>query len=361
MVSDLRDSGIALGSQVGREVWRSVQRSRNSLDVLLDRNEPDVALTPKDTIYSHGTLRLYRYRPLTDEVYRVPVIFVMSLISKPYILDLAPGQSFVEYLLRQGFDVFMMDWGVPRPQDRVLRLENYAFDLMPRCVEAVQRVTKEREFSFLGYCMGGLFGLLYGSAFPDSGLKNLASVASPVDFEGVRLMRQWADPRWFDVDRLIDTHGNVPAEVIRSSLELLRPLDRMMGYIRLWDNMWDADYVYNWRIRNRWANDQIPFPGECYRQMVKELLWANKLMKGELVLGDRRINTHAITCSVLNAMAQHDHIAPYEATRPMLSLVGSSDKQELLVKGGHVSLIAGKNAVLRLWPTVNDWLAVRSV
>jgi polyhydroxyalkanoate synthase len=361
MVNQIRDSALAIGGQAGREAWRSVQRARNSLDVLLDRNEPEVGLTPKDAIYSHGTLRLYRYRPQADELYRVPVVFVMSLVSKPYILDLAPGQSFVEYLLRQGFDVYMMDWGIPRPQDRSLRLESYALELMPRCVEEVQRVTKEREVSFLGYCMGGLLSLLYASAFANSGLKNIVAVASPVDFSGMKLMRAWADARWFDVDRLVDTYGNVPAEVIRTSLELLRPLDRPMGYVRLWDNLWDRDYVFNWRIRNRWANDQIPFPGECYRQMVKELLRENKLMTGELMLGGRRVDLRRVTCSVLNAIAQHDHIAPFPSTQPLLSLVGSEDKQELLVKGGHVSLIAGKNAILRLWPTVSDWLAPRSI
>ena len=344
-----------------REVWRSVQRSRNSLDVLLDRNEPDVALTPKDTIYSHGTLRLYRYRPLTDEVYRVPVIFVMSLISKPYILDLAPGQSFVEYLLRQGFDIYMIDWGVPRPEDHAMRLEDYVLDLMPRCIEEVRRISKEQDYSFLGYCMGGLFGLMYAMAFPRSSLKNLVCVATPVDFEGMGLLRRWADPRWFDVDRVVNTFGNIPAEAILTSLEMLRPLDRFLGYVRLWDNLWDPDYVYNWRIRYKWVQDQIPFPGECYRQVTKELMWANKLAKGELTLGGRRLDPQSITGAVLNAMAEYDHIAPYESTRPLTSLIGSHDKQDMVVKGGHVSLIAGRSAILRLWPTVNEWLSVRSV
>lgn len=361
MVTQASGTGTPLTDQVRREMERTVERSRRSLDVLLGRNDPEVGLTPRDTLYARGTLRLYRYHPMTNEVYRVPVIFVMPLISKPYILDLVPGQSLVEYLLKAGFDVYMVDWGVPRPEDHVLRLEDYVLDRLPRCVEEVQRVTKERDVSFLGYCMGGLFGLMYGAAFSDSGLKSLACVATPVDFEGMGLLRRWADPRWFDVDRLVDTFGNIPAEAVRSSLEMLRPFDRLLGYIRLWDNLWDEEYVRNWRVRYKWVNDQIPFPGECYRQLIKELMWGNKLMTGELRLGGHCIDLRRVTCSVLNAMAEHDHIAPYEATRPLTSIVGSADKQDFLVKGGHVSLIAGRNAVLRLWPTVNQWLATRSV
>jgi polyhydroxyalkanoate synthase len=109
------------------------------------------------------------------------------------------------------------------------------------------------------------------------------------------------------------------------------------------------------------VTDQIPFPGECYRQMIKELMWGNKLMSGEFRLGGRCVDLQRISCSVLNAVAQHDHIAPYEATRAITSLVGSEDKQELVVKGGHVSLIAGRSSMLRLWPTLHQWLAVRSV
>ncbi len=360
MVRDAVSTVQDLRGQFRREARLTVERARRSIDVAIGRSEPEVGLTPRTTIYSRGSMRLYRYRPMTDEVYRVPVIFVMSLISKPYILDLVPGQSLVEYLLRQGFDVYMVDWGVPKPEDHVLRLEDYVLDRLPRAVAEVQRVTGEHDVSFLGYCMGGLFGLMYAAAFPDAGLKNMVCVATPVEFTGMGLLRAWADPRWFDVDRVVDTLGNVPAELIRSSLEMLRPLDRMLGYVRLWDNLWDPEYVRNWRVRYRWVMDQIPFPGEAYRQFIKELMWGNKLVTGELTLGGRPIDLQSVRCSVLNAMAQHDHIAPLAATQPLCSYIGSEDKQELLVKGGHVSLIAGLNAVLRLWPTANDWLSVRS-
>ena len=65
--------------------------------------------------------------------------------------------------------------------------------------------------------------------------------------------------------------------------------------------------------------------------------------------------------AVLNAMAEYDHIAPYPSTRALTSMFGSCDRQDLTVKGGHVSLISGANALLRLWPTVNEWLSARSV
>ncbi len=360
MVIQQTDTPSTLVGQAGREATRTVERTRRSIEVLLGRRGPEVGLTPKDVLYSKGTMKLYRYHPQTDDVYRVPIVLVMSLISKPYILDLAPGQSFVEYLLKQGFDVYMIDWGYPRAEDSKLRLDDYVLDMMPRCLNVVSKKSGEDDVTILGYCMGGVFGLMYGGAFPESGLKNLITVATPVDYEGMGLLGHWSDPRWFDVDRLVDTYGNIPAEMILRSLEMLRPLERPLSYLRLWDNMWDESYVYNWRIRYKWVQDQIPFPGEAYRQFTKELMWGNKLIKGELQLGDRRVDLKQIKASVFNAMAEFDHISPYDSTKPLIDAVGSDDKQELQVRGGHVSLIAGANAIMRLWPTVNEWLSVRS-
>ena len=342
-------------------VKRSLDRARRGMDVLFNREPPVVGATPKDILYANGTQRLYRYRPVTDEVYRIPLVLVMSLISKPYILDLSPGQSLVEYLLREGFDVFMVDWGVPRPEDSRVGLEYYVLEALPRNVEEVQKATGEREISILGYCMGGLMGLMYNGIFNDAPVANMVCAATPVDFEGMGLFRHWSDHRWFDVDRLVDSLGNIPPDLIFRSFEMLRPAQRWAEYARLFDNLWNDLYVKNYRLFNRWVYDQIPFPGEAYRQLIKELMWENKLMKGQLAIGGRRVDTQGITCPVLHIMAQHDHIAPIEATQPLSSLVGSEDKEDVVLKGGHVSLVAGRNAWFRLWPQISQWLSVRSV
>jgi len=343
------------------EVERTRERIKKGLDVLLARNEPLVGATPKDVIYQRGTLKLYHYRPMSDEVYRVPIVFVMSLVSKPWILDLTFGQSFVQYLLAQGFDVFMIDWGVPRPEDKKLSFEDYVTDLMPDCFEHVQKATGEEDYSILGYCMGGLFGLMYAAAYPDAPLKNLACAATPVDMEGMGLFRKWTDKRFFDVDHLVDSVGNIPPEMMLRSFEMLRPMDRLGGYIRLLDNLWNEQFVYGFRIMYKWTNEQIPFPGETYRQFTKDLMWENKLMTGAMTLNGRPIDTKAIKIPVLHAMAEHDHIAPFAATRPLTSIVGSEDTEDVILKGGHVSLVAGKNAMYRLWPRLADWLSHRSL
>lgn len=350
----------SLEARVRMEVERAIQRSIKGLEYI-STGDPAVGLTPKDVIHGRGTLKLYHYRPQSDEVYRVPVMLVMSLVSKPYILDLAPGQSLVEFLVKRGFDVYMIDWGVPRPEDARLRLEDYVLDFIPDCVERVLEDSGEREISLVGYCMGGQLSTMYAALHTNGPLKNLACFTTPVDSDGMVLFKRWLDPRYFDVDRVVDTLGNVPPELIYASFDMLKPAQRVAKNIQLWDNLWNDDFVRSYRLFERWAADQIPFPGECFRQFTKQFMWENRMVRNELEVGGRRVDLGAIRVPFLHVVAEHDHIVPYDSARPLVPLIGSEDKREVMLKGGHVSLVAGGNAIYRLWPQLESWLAERSV
>ena len=130
-----------LASRIKAEVDRALQRNIKGLDYLTSQG-PTMGVTPRDVIHQRGTLALYRYRPLADEIYRVPLLLVMALTNRGYILDLAPGQSLVEFLLRQGYDVFVIDWNPPRPDETRLRLEDYTLDFIPDCVARVQQAQR---------------------------------------------------------------------------------------------------------------------------------------------------------------------------------------------------------------------------
>jgi polyhydroxyalkanoate synthase len=346
--------------RVRREVDRAIQRQVKGLEFLRS-SDPPAGLTPKDVIYKRGTMQLFHYRPQSDEIYRVPILLVMSLVSKAYILDLTPGQSLVEYLVKQGFDVFMIDWGTPRREDAKNKLDDYVLDFIPDCISKVQQETGEQDINLVGYCMGGLLSLLYTSLNPDGPVKNLACFTTPVNYEGMGLQRRWCDPRWFDVDRIVDTLGNVPPEMMLQSFDMLRPVSRAVSQAKLWDNIWNDEFVKSWRLFDRWGADQIPFPGECFRQTTKDLMWENKLVKGEFMVGGRNANLANIKIPIIHVAAQHDHIVPSEASKDLIPMVGSEDKQEIVMKGGHVSLVAGGNAIFRLWPQLDKWLSQRSV
>lgn len=351
----------SLGAQVQELVDKTIRRSIKGVQFIQTRGKADVGRTPKDLIYSRGTLRLYHYHYMADEIYRVPVMLVMATTNRGFVFDLLPGHSMVEFLLKHGFDVYMVDWEPPTPSEHGLALADYTDDFLPTCVEKVIEDSGEPDVSIVGYCQGGVLSLIYAATHPDGPLKNLACLTTPVNQEAMGLFRVWADERYLDLDNLVDTLGIIPSDFVERMFEMLRPAQKTAGRLRLLDQIWDDNFVRSYRAFDRWGRESLPLAGEYYRETTRELLWGNKLYKGTLEVNGKVADLANIKVPIMNIMAEHDHIAPFDATKPLLDLVGSEDKTELVLKGGHVSLIAGPNAVLRMWPALDTWLAERSV
>ena len=349
-----------LGARVTAEVERAIQRNIKGIGYFASP-APATGATPRDLIHSRGTMALYHYRPLADELYRVPLLLVMATTNRGFILDLAPGQSFVEFLARAGYDVYMLEWNPPRADESHLRLETYVLDFIPDCIAKVAADSGEPDVTLVGYCMGGVLSCLYAALHAGGPVKNLVTFTTPVNFAGMGLFAAWADRRWFDVDRLVDALGNVPPEILYQSFNMLRPASQLAGNIRLLDNLWNDEFVRSYRMLDKWSADMLPLAGEYFRDTIKLLMWDNALIDGRLVLGGRRVDLAAITVPVLHVVALHDHIVPTEASKPLIELVASADKQEVVLKGGHVSLVAGANAQKRLWPRLDQWLQGRSL
>ena len=111
---------------------------------------------------------------------------------------------------------------------------------------------------------------------------------------------------------------------------------------------------------NKWANEYVAFPGEFFRQWVRDFYQGNKLFRGELVFGGRPVRLSSIHCPVFVVGAQEDYIAPPACVRALIDAVSSREKDYVELPGGHISLIAGRGAALHCWPKVSGWLAPRS-
>ena len=343
------------------EFERALQRNLKGLEYLTTAG-PQLGASPKDVLIERGTMRLYHYRPLVDDVYRVPILLVMATTNRGYIFDMVPGQSLVEYLLRAGFDVFMLDWEAPRADEKTLSLASYVLDFLPAAVERVKREAGEPDVTVVGYCFGGVLSLLWAALDGQRhGLANLVTFTTPVDFSAMEMFQNWADPRFFDVDRLVDTLGNCPGDYLYTAFDMLRPGARLAQQIRVVDQLHDEQFVKSFRMFDRWATDILPLAGEYFRETTKALMWDNRLLRGTMDVAGRRVDLAEVTVPFLHVAALHDHIVPTAASAPLLGMIGAPDKEEVVMKGGHVSLVAGGNAIKRLWPKLVDWLGQRSV
>jgi polyhydroxyalkanoate synthase subunit PhaC len=349
----------ALAERLRLEVDRMIQRALKGLDYL-GSPAPATGPTPKTLLHRRGTLSLFHYHATSDEVYRLPILFVMATTNRAYVFDLAKGQSLIEFLLARGHDVYVMDWNPPTRDESRLKLEDYALEFIPDCIRRVQQDSGEQEVTLIGYCMGGVLATIYAALHVEGPVKNLVCFTTPIDWKKMALFQAMADPRHFDVDRLVDALGLVPADAIIGAFDLLRPAGRVAAQVRLWDNMWNDAFVKGYRMMDRWGAETLPLAGEYFRQTVKELMWKNGLFEGSLRVGGKPVDLGRITVPLLHVIAEHDHIVPRECAAPLVQKVSSHDKTELMLPGGHVSLVAGPNAVKRMWPALDQWLGSRS-
>ena len=107
---------------------------------------------------------------------------------------------------------------------------------------AIQR--KAEHLNILGYCLGGVLTTLYVATHSDAPLNSVILLATPIDFSHVDLFSSWLDPRYQDIDKLVDTMGNVPAEFVGVGTKLLKPYLSFVGtYQNLWENAEDEKFV----------------------------------------------------------------------------------------------------------------------
>lgn len=350
-----------IDARVKEFIGKTIQRNIPGLASLPQTQaELEVGTSAKELIYSTDTARLYHYSALADEVYRVPIVLVMSPLAKGYILDLAKGQSLVEYFLKAGHDVYMVDWAAPTKKHKDLGLSSYACDMLGNCIDKVVEDSGEPDVSLVGYCMGGLLSVCYQAINPTSPVKNLACFTTPVNGDGMVLFKRWLTSESFDLDRLVEELGVIPSEIINVSMQALRPLQRNANNLKLLNNVDNDEFVKAHLRFERWAVDQLPFPGAMAKDFMIDLIRDNKLIKKELTLNGKVVDLASITVPFLHVAASFDHIVPEASSKDLIGMVGSEDKEEIVVRGGHVSLVAGGNAIYRLWPRLDRWISERA-
>ena len=325
-----------------------------------------IAQTPKELVWTLNKAKLYRYVPVVpaEQRHRIPLLLVFALMNRPYILDLRPGHSFVEFLVNRGYDVYLLDWGVPGPEDKNLKFEDYTLEYMPRAIRKIKAISGVEEVSLLGWCIGAILTTIYATLRADDGLRNLILLTAPLDFSDKDKLTfgRWTDEKYFDVDKVLTAFGNMPPELIDYGAKALKPVENyIVNYLKLWDNVDNPQVVESWHAMNTWVRDNIPMTGGAFRQLIVDLYRNNRLMKGELVIRGERVDLSRLKANLLTVIADGDHITPPCQSEPILEKVSSHDKEVFRVHGGHIGIMAGNGAQKRTWPHIEQWLAARSM
>jgi polyhydroxyalkanoate synthase len=329
-------------------------------NVLLTQDDAAIGTTPKDAVWTWRTTTLYRYRS-TQRRHPVPVLLVFALINRPDIFDLRPGNSFVQFLLGEGFDVFLLDWGVPDDADADLGIEAYVCDALPWGIRETLRAAGQEQVSVVGWCIGGALTAMHAALEPDGPARNLVLLTTPVDTANSRYGR-WVARESFDPERVTDAWPSVPGGAVDTANKLLKPVTNLWTTNRrLWQQVLEGKHDReSFQAMSKWVGDNPPFPGRAYREWITWMYKENRLVRGTLRLRGRRVDLGRIHQDLLVVTAGADHITPTADTEPIFTLVGSQDVTRLARPGGHIGLMTGSRAREDVWVDIAAWLAARS-
>ena len=331
------------------------RRLKNSARYLLGVGEPQLGQSPRQLVGTRDKVKLWRYES-DERRYSPPLLLVMSLVTRPIVFDLQPGNSLVERFCGAGFDVWMIDWDEPGPADAENTLETYCDDYLPWAVRTVVAETGDDAVTMFGYCFGGFLSVLSVAANPDMPVDNLVVLATPIAPE-----RGPAQLRPGRISLRFDETGNVPAETMRTAFISLEPVEaEVTKRVNLWQRMDDDQFVTAHRVMTNWGDDHIRFPGATARQLERIFSDGNPILDGTFRLGGRRVDLGAISVPFLSVIGEKDHIAPPETSEPLMEMIGSDDKTELRVPAGHVGLVVGRSSAKQCLPPMIDWMAERS-
>lgn len=328
-------------------------KARLGPEYYADPAQTPVRPTPRELVHQRGDVSLHRYRaqgPRTPE----PLLIVYSVINRSYILDLCEGTSFVQHLLDAGLDVFMVEWGETRTGDRDTTLDWTVTDALDSCVDAIEQLTGSPRVALFGHCIGGTFAAMYAALHPERVARFLALTA-PFKASDGGVVAWWTNPASFPVDQVLDEHGHMPAKLIRYTFMALKPYYELMKWRMFIQTLGDEDAMARFRVIDRWANDNVDIPAEVFRPFVTEVLQSERLLAGEAELGGRRVDLSAITCPLLNIAAKDDWIVNPDGAFALKESVRSKGYRELLLEGGHLSLILDPRQRER-WTELSEFL-----
>lgn len=342
-------------------------------------------LTPYETLLDQGLLKLRYYPPLQQDSivvgehdmpvsktrHRTPIVLVPPLAASTLIFDLLPQRSLVRYLLASGYAVYLVDFGEPHRADSHLGVREYTMEMLPAAISTAREHSGEQDLTLFGYCMGGLFSLIYAGVFDDPHIRNMVTVASPIDMHDstiiakllqlmnlpTYMVRKYTPLRIASINpRYMQSPGWVNSLVFKAT----NPIGSLMQYWDLLVNLADREFVEVHTTTSKWFDDMLDYPGGIVQDFFVKVGLDNALATGRIQLGDDEAEFKRIQCSLLAIAGEGDKVVGEGSARKVMDVVNSQDKTFTMAPGGHAGVFAGGKAPTNTWKIAADWLAERS-
>ncbi len=343
-------------------------------------------LTPFETVYTGDPMSLRYYPPpaesgieladgsrmaVRQQRHPVPLVLVPPLGVTTETFDLLPQRSLVRYLSARGFHVYLIDWGKPEKRHAGLGLKDYAIDMFGTALAEVRAHSGVKEVSLMGWCMGGLLCLMHMGFSQDKHIRNLITVASPIDLRGggivarsatvlntpAKLVRRFSSLRLHMLDPI---RLHAPGWLTTLAFKMTDPVGAVTSYWDLLARLWDRDFVESHSTTADYLNNMLLYPGGVIQDMVVKMAIDNQLAAGRIEVRDRVADLTKIKANLLVFAGTSDILVPAQIARRIVEVVASRDKEFRIAPGGHMGVILGSGAPRQVWEASAQWLDERS-
>ena len=310
--------------------------------------------------------------PIQRQQYPVPLVLVPPLGVTTETFDLMPQRSLVRYMAAKGFRTYLVDWGKPRKEHAHLNLKDYSYTMLGKALEKIREHSGSSEVSLMGWCMGGLLCLLHQGQVLDPNIRNIVTVASPIDMEsgrgavaGVANIANGSAP-------LVSNYTNLRLQALDPArlalppwattlvFKMTDPIGSVTTYWDLVTRMSDRESLKSYSTTADYLNNMLLYPGGVLQDMAVKVMGEGQLARGKVEVGDHLAELDRITSNLLAFAGEADILVPKEIAEKIVEIVASEDKDFRLAPGGHMGVIIGSKAQDAVWAQSAAWLAQRS-
>jgi polyhydroxyalkanoate synthase subunit PhaC len=313
-------------------------------------------------VYKNCLMELIFYYPAHNQVFNFPVLFIPSCINKYYLFDLLNKKSLVQWLVKQGFAVYMISWFNPNKfnihshGNNCNQNYNPDFNEYINCIlQAITIITQNEpaiKVHLAGYCMGGTMLsclLAYMDKIQDLRVASASYFMSSIDFASFKHLDQ---DRLNKLENIINNTGFLDGKLLAMAFnivhanELVWPF--LINYYLFQKPLSNFDTLY-------WNCDPMNLPAKMYNFYLRDICYENKITKPNVInINNVLIDISSIKVPIFYVAGEKDFISPWENCYTSFMLHKSSDnKKFILASGGHISaLISPPSSVMNSSYTV---------
>jgi polyhydroxyalkanoate synthase len=311
-----------------------INRTKNS-NFEIGKN---IANTKGYVIYQNDLMQLIHYTPITEKTYSIPLLIIPPWINKYYILDLTEQDSFIKWILANGYEVFLISWINPDAKLSNKSFDNYMLEGPIEAINFIKKITNKEHVNLFGYCLGGTLACItqaYLTNKEDSTVKSATLLATLLDFEDSGDILVFIDDDQLQkIEEKMLEDGYYDGNYMTTTFSLLRSNDMIWSFFinnyLLGKEPIPFDILY-------WNADSTRLPAKMHSFYLRNMYLENNLCKpNKLKVANTPIDLRKIKIPCYFLGAFDDHIAPWKATFKATKLLGNKIKF-VLSGSGHVA------------------------